>query len=187
MGKISTYATTTPTTTDLLIGTDVGSSDATKNFTVSSILDLQDNLTVKEEGVNVATDCTSIDVVGDGATASAVGSAVTITIPGTLTLSTNAGADFTLALSDAHKYIRCTGTASTITVPTNAAVAFPIGTEIVLRPANAQATLRALASGGVTINYYSPAAGASAKVNLQDNLFLKKVATDEWDAWGNLI
>ena len=99
---------------------------------------------------------------------------------------TNAGADFTLALTDANKYVRCTGTASTITVPLNSAVAFDIGTEIVLRPANAQANLRALPTGGVTLNFYSPAAGACA-VNLQDNLFLKKIATDEWDAWGNII
>tara|TARA_R110000824_G_scaffold365097_2_gene553588 strand:- start:3103 stop:3882 length:780 start_codon:yes stop_codon:yes gene_type:complete len=79
MAKISTYATTTPTTADLILGTDVGSSDATKNFTVSSILDLQDNLTVKDEGVNVTTDCTSIDIVGSHIAATAVGGAVTIT------------------------------------------------------------------------------------------------------------
>jgi len=100
---------------------------------------------------------------------------------------TNAGADFTLALTDANKYVRCTGTASSITIPLNSVVAFDIGTEIVLRPANAQANLRALpVSVAVTLNFYSPTAGA-ARVNLQDNLFLKKIATDEWDAWGNII
>ena len=100
---------------------------------------------------------------------------------------TNSGADFTLALTDANKYIRCTGTATSVVIPLNSSVAFDIGTEIVLRPANAQANLRALPVGaGVTLNFYSPTAGA-CRVNLQDNLFLKKVGTDEWDAWGNII
>jgi hypothetical protein len=37
MTKISSYAAVTPVGTDLLIGTDTSASDATKNFTVSSI------------------------------------------------------------------------------------------------------------------------------------------------------
>jgi len=40
MAKIGTYAAATPTLTDLLLGTDVGSADATKNFTVQTILAL---------------------------------------------------------------------------------------------------------------------------------------------------
>ena len=39
MAKIESYSTATPTSTDLLLGTDVGSSNATKNFTVQSIAD----------------------------------------------------------------------------------------------------------------------------------------------------
>ncbi len=39
MAKISTYSTATPAATDLLLGTDSGSSDATKNFQVSAIRD----------------------------------------------------------------------------------------------------------------------------------------------------
>ena len=100
---------------------------------------------------------------------------------------TNAGADFTLALTDANKYVRCTGTATSVTIPLNSGVAFDVGTEIILRPANAQVDLRVVPTGGVTVNFYSPTSFGTAKVNLQDNLFLKKVATDEWDAWGNLI
>ena len=101
---------------------------------------------------------------------------------------TNSGADFTLAITDANQYVRCTGTATTVTIPLNSSVAFDVGTKIVLRPANAQSDLRAIpVGGGVTVNHYSPTAFATPKVNLQDNLFLKKIATDEWDAWGNLI
>ena len=39
MAKIGTYATATPADADLLLGTDAGSSDATKNFQVSAIRD----------------------------------------------------------------------------------------------------------------------------------------------------
>ena len=86
MAKIESYPQASPVTTaDLLIGTDVNDSNATKNFSVASLLALKDDLTVKEEGVNITTNCTSIDVVGDELTASAVGSAVTLT-------STNGGA-----------------------------------------------------------------------------------------------
>ena len=37
MAKISTYATATSTTADKIIGTDAGSSDATKNFELGSL------------------------------------------------------------------------------------------------------------------------------------------------------
>lgn len=40
MGKISTYSTTAPATSDMLIGTDVSNSNETKNFTVGQVLDL---------------------------------------------------------------------------------------------------------------------------------------------------
>ena len=39
MAKISTYATATPAAADLVLGTDSGSADATKNFTVQSLFD----------------------------------------------------------------------------------------------------------------------------------------------------
>lgn len=40
MAKISTYAVVPPSATDKVIGTDVDSSGATKNFTMQSIVDL---------------------------------------------------------------------------------------------------------------------------------------------------
>ena len=39
MAKIGTYSSATPVDADLLLGTDAGSSDATKNFQVSAIRD----------------------------------------------------------------------------------------------------------------------------------------------------
>lgn len=40
MSKISTYSTIAPTTSDMLIGTDVSNSNETKNFTVGQLLGL---------------------------------------------------------------------------------------------------------------------------------------------------
>ena len=183
MAKISTYATTTPTTSDLILGTDVGSSDATKNFTVSSILDLQDNLTIEEEGAAVATDCTSIDVVGNGATATAVGKAVTLTVLGVLPLVNDAGANRDLVIGDANTYLRFS-VATNVDIPLNSSVAFPIGTEINIRfVPNGRVNV----AGGVTLNYHSPTAAIACTCNAKDNIYIKKVATDEWDAWGNII
>jgi hypothetical protein len=39
MAKISTYATVAPVAADLVLGTDSGAADATKNFTVQSLFD----------------------------------------------------------------------------------------------------------------------------------------------------
>jgi len=39
MAKIETYSTATAAGTDLLVGTDVNASNATKNFTVQSLFD----------------------------------------------------------------------------------------------------------------------------------------------------
>jgi len=39
MAKIESYSTATPALADLLLGTDSGSANATKNFTVESIYD----------------------------------------------------------------------------------------------------------------------------------------------------
>jgi hypothetical protein len=40
MARISTYATSTPTGTDLLVGTDAEDSNITKNFSIQSVVDL---------------------------------------------------------------------------------------------------------------------------------------------------
>lgn len=78
MGKISTYTTTTPVGSDLLIGTDSESLNATKNFTVQSIADLAQEARQVSElqlngttiastsqaiyGVNVITTATTADL-----------------------------------------------------------------------------------------------------------------------------
>lgn len=83
------------------------------------------------------------------------GQSITTNGSGTLTLAhpfsqvtTNAGTAITLGLSDAGKYIRCTGaTAITVTIPQNV---FSVGHEILLEQNNtAQVTIAA--GTGVTL------------------------------------
>lgn len=63
MGKISTYAVdSTPSLSDKLIGTEVGNLDATKNYTISSIVSLANaNLTAAQvlNGTSFATQAPS--------------------------------------------------------------------------------------------------------------------------------
>ncbi len=66
MAKISSYSTTTPTSTDLLIGSDVDASNATKNFLIGDILTFfQSNITLQNvlDAGNTATQ--SIILSGD--------------------------------------------------------------------------------------------------------------------------
>jgi NADPH-dependent curcumin reductase CurA len=46
MAKIETYATTAPALTDILLGSDVNAANATKNFTVESIVDMVSTATI---------------------------------------------------------------------------------------------------------------------------------------------
>jgi len=52
MAKISTYATATPALTDLVLGTDDGSSDATKNFTAQTLLALASTAVITLQAFN---------------------------------------------------------------------------------------------------------------------------------------
>lgn len=94
-----------------------------------------------------------------------------------LVINTQAG-NYTLALTDAAKYVRMTsGTANNLTVPLNASVAFAIGTEIEIAQAGAGATT-IVATGGVTIN----TSGSLAVAAQYDVIKLVKTATDTWNA-----
>ena len=60
MAKISTYTVETPTSSDLVIGTDdVGGTNATKNFTVGSIAGIANLQSVLDAG-NTATEDISL-------------------------------------------------------------------------------------------------------------------------------
>jgi len=95
------------------------------------------------------------------------------------------GASHTFALSDAGKYIHCTGAAGaiTITLPSDATLAFPIGTQILFSSVHAS-------------NQITFAAGSNAAVtSLDDNLSLKgpdgvaaviKWTTNSWLLFGAL-
>lgn len=98
-------------------------------------------------------------------------------------INTQAGAAYTLALSDATNIVSMTnGAANTVTVPTNAAVAFPVGSRLVVRQAGAGATLIAPASG-VTIN---TTATTLTMTSQWSYCTLVKTATNTWDAVGGV-
>lgn len=94
------------------------------------------------------------------------------------------GATFVPSLVNAQKYIRCTNaTACAITVPTYATIPFPTGTELHFVQAGAGALSVAPATD-VTIH---KRADRDAATDTQGAvLTLKKIATDEWDLFGDL-
>ncbi|MBJ7382992.1 MAG: hypothetical protein JHC55_00700, partial [Mycolicibacterium sp.] len=91
-------------------------------------------------------------------------------------------ASYTLVLSDAAKVIEMNvATANTLTVPLNSSVAFPIGTVLEVHQYGAGQTTIA-ATGGVTIR-----TDGGLKIAAQyGSAALRKRATDEWVATGNL-
>lgn len=96
------------------------------------------------------------------------------------TFATKTGS-YTLVLGDAGTIVRMNvGSANNLTVPPNSSVAFPLGTSITVRQIGAgQTTIDA--GGGVTINTPS-----SLDIRLQQgSVVLVKVATDEWDLYGD--
>jgi len=74
MPKISSYTTTAPSLTDKLIGTDTTDNSATKNFTVSSVLELSN-----PNSFNLALES---DTGNANQTASAINTATTILLGG---------------------------------------------------------------------------------------------------------
>ena len=91
---------------------------------------------------------------------------------------------YTLVLTDESKLVDMNkGTANTLTVPPNSSVAFAVGTRILIRQKGAgQTTLTA--GGGVTIN----SSDAALKIYKQYGVaVLIKIATDTWNAEGNLV
>jgi hypothetical protein len=78
MGKISTYTeVVTPSLSDLLIGTDVDSDNATKNFSISDVLSLATTPTLDDVLASGNTSTRNIDLTGSAAiTAPAVTSPI---------------------------------------------------------------------------------------------------------------
>lgn len=90
----------------------------------------------------------------------------------------------TFGLADAGAYIRTTnGSATTLTVPPNGTIAFQIGAEITgIQAGVGQITFAP--GSGVTIN--KPATRNLATGEQYSTWALKKVATNEWDLFGDL-
>lgn len=89
--------------------------------------------------------------------------------------------NYTLVLTDAGKVIECNNaSAATVTVPTNASVPFQVGTVINIYAMTANAVTIA-GDAGVTVRNAGIIADQYVEVSL------RKRATDEWVATGNLI
>lgn len=98
------------------------------------------------------------------------------------TVTSQAGATYTLQLSDAGTFIVFTGSsATTVTVPTNASVAFPVGSRVVVfQQGTGQVSVAA--SGGVTIQS-DPGNKIAAQYGGAE---LVKLATNTWALVGRL-
>ena len=96
------------------------------------------------------------------------------------------GTTDTPSLDDNNGYIRGSNAAAiTVTIPPNSSVAFPLGTSLTYRQA-AAGQLEISPGSGVTLN--APASASSPLKTKQEGstVQLVKVATDEWDIFGDL-
>lgn len=127
---------------------------------------------------HIETGITGVETVAAAATAAVDAAAAKVT----KTINAQTGTSYTLALTDAPKFVTMTNaSASTLTVPPNASVAFPVGTMIDGAQLGAgQVTLTP--GAGVTIN-----GTPGLKVAAQYGTFgLLKTATNVWLAYGRL-
>lgn len=98
-------------------------------------------------------------------------------------INAQTGTSYTLVSGDTLTWITMSNaSASTLTVPPNSSVAFPIGTQIEgSQQGVGQVTI--VAGAGVTIDTPS-----GLKVGARYGVFgLKKIATNEWVAYGKLV
>lgn len=104
-------------------------------------------------------------------------------------VSTQSG-DYTLALTDADAYIRAISgtsppTPMSFTIPDNASVPFVIGTTVAFEQTEDGGDITIDTAGGVTLNFaatYQPVSNGQFAV-----LQIKKVASDSWTLFGNLV
>lgn len=90
------------------------------------------------------------------------------------------GSSYTLALSDAGKYVRCTNSSPvTITVPTHAAAPIPVRTVITLRQAGT-GQITVVGQSGVTLN------GNNKSPEQHQSFQLIKIGGSEWDVEGGV-
>lgn len=93
--------------------------------------------------------------------------------------------NYTLALTDVGKHIRCTNAgAQTVTIPLNATVAFPIGSCITLVNTGTTAVSVAIA-GGVTLTQAATGATGARTLATTGLCSLLKIATDAWYITGS--
>ena len=107
---------------------------------------------------------------------------VAIANPQQRPVSTVSGTTYTLALSDAGKFLQFTnGSSISVTIPTNASVAFTIGQTLVIEQ-YAAGVVTVAGDTGVTLR----SRGSRNKTNGQyAEITLTKIGTDEWSLSGD--
>lgn len=168
------------------LGANLTAAQVDNNFyeLAEAITALEENPTAPAEITNITQSGTVVTVhLSNGSsynlsfeTSSTVLAADVVTITGTV---------FTPALAAAQAYHRCTNAAGcAVTIPPNSSVAFPVKTELHFRQADA-GPVTIEAGSGVTLNGitgYDLTTAAEGGV-----VTAKKIATDEWDVFGNLL
>jgi hypothetical protein len=167
--------------------------NATAAWTSSEDLNLVSGKVYEINGTTVLS-ATSLGSGVTGSSLTSVGTLTSLTVSGATTLSgttvlgplsidTQTGTTYTLALADQGKLVELNNASSiTVTVPPNSSVAFPVGSQITFTQMGAgQVTFAA--GVGVTIR----SDGSKLKTASQYSMVtLVKRATDEWVLAGNL-
>lgn len=102
-----------------------------------------------------------------------------------VTPTTVAGTSHNLVAGDAGAYLRFTsGSATALNVPLNATTALPVGFTVAGFAAGTGTVTITPESGSVILNSRG---GALASAGQYAGFQLKKIATNEWDVWGDLV
>jgi hypothetical protein len=98
---------------------------------------------------------------------------------------TVSGTTYTPTHDNRNQYFRCTNAAGcAFTVPGNATVAYRVGTTLEIRQSHATCVVTLTAGSGVTFNLPTGATGVTAA--LGDVIMVRKVATNNWDVYGDV-
>jgi hypothetical protein len=97
-------------------------------------------------------------------------------------IGTSITGNYTLALTDANRFIRVTAT-STITIPNSGTVNFPVGTEIDLVQMTAS---QPFTLDGSLVTLLGSEYGNTVSMTQYSVVTLKKILTDSWLAFGSL-
>lgn len=197
MANLTIFGLTQLSSGDVDINLDLtpvwdNSASETKKMTLADFKTLMQSgitsysLDVQDDGSSVFSNPSAINFVGSAVTVTqdpAGVAKVEIADSSILSINTQTGTTYTLALSDAGSLVEMNNaSANTLTIPPNSSVAFPIGTQIVVEQYGAGQTTFA-AGAGVTVR--SKDGNLSIAAQYAGATLIKR-ATDEWVLMGDL-